>query len=250
MNMFFAESSQSLPVLRRVRGFHLYTSDSQRYLDLFLCRAAALLGHGCPHYSLVIKNTASQGMYMPYPNLWDTRLRRTIASFFPGYRVYISSPDHWPQAEWLEPWQVPLEGCTYAFWRPSLPPPRAQYLALVLPLSYQPYLFVLTKADFPSLPVELPIPAMLARLCLRALHYWPQANALPAMPANWEKYFGQHGEVHGRYFFSTLSADTHKRLYENALEHYIILPPKPFLAGALPTQMSQGEEKLLQEVLK
>lgn len=250
MNTFFAEACRFLPVVRRTRGFHLYTPDAQRYLDLFLARGSAVLGHACPDYGLVLKNAISQSMYVPYPNLWERRLYAALRRLFPQYQARIFFQNPCPQVVWREPWSSCKSAGEHAFWRPGLPAPAMRYVAVVLPVSYQPCWVVLTQDHFAiNMPDEIPIPAMLARLLLKALRYWPQADSLPEMPLKWKKIFSRHAQVYRRYFFSELSPDIHKKLYEEALQRKIILPPQPLLAGALPMQMSQGEEKLLEEVL-
>lgn len=132
-----------------------------------------------------------------------------------------------------------------------MPAPQARFIMPVLPLPIQPCTIVLTKSESPAENCpHLPIPAVWARLLLRAVQFWPKAQALPVMPPYWQRLFEKNTRVHGRYFFSHLPEDKHALWYRYALEKGIILPPAPRMAGMLPTEMSSGEKKLLQEVLQ
>ncbi len=249
MNTFFAHSCSLLPVIKRARDFHLYTQ-TKRYLDLYLCQGAAVLGHHCAGYAGVMKNVIEQSMYMPYPNIWHHRLFSALQKLFPSYRIGLFMSLPLADEQWKESWQE-QGAAEYMLWRPSLPMPNARFIALVLPVSMQPCWIILTKCDsFPENWLHLPIPAIWARLLLKAVQLWPRAQALPALSSRWGHFFRSKGCVYGRYFFSQLGEKEHASWCAYALDKGIILPPLPHLVGAVPVQMSQGEKKLLQEVLQ
>ena len=248
MNTFFAQSAYLLPVIKRARAFHLYTQ-TKRYLDLYLCRGAAVLGHQYPGYSSVMKNVIEQAMYMPYPNIWHQRLLHALQKTFAPHHVGVFMSLPVADEQWQEAWQPP--GAEYALWRPSLPMPDARFISPVLPVSAQPCRIIITKYDsFPENWLHLPIPAIWARVLLKAVQLWSLAQALPAMSSRWKQLFESKGRVHGRYFFSLLGEKEHAAWYQYALHRGVVLPPLPQLAGVMPLEMSRGEKKLLQEVLQ
>lgn len=82
------------PEVLRARDFRLYTRGGRRLVDLWLNGGAALLGH-TPHLLLrELKNTASRGLFAPFPHFLEGRFIRALSRLFPGrtFRFYASSP--------------------------------------------------------------------------------------------------------------------------------------------------------------
>jgi len=89
-----------IPNVLRARGYRLYLSDKDSYLgkrrlvDLWLNGGAAVLGHTPPNMLREIKNTASRGLYTPYPHFTHGRFLKALSKLLPGYnfRVYAAAP--------------------------------------------------------------------------------------------------------------------------------------------------------------
>ena len=100
------------PAVLRARDFRLYAAGSRRLVDLWLNGGAAVLGHTPPSLLRELKNTASRGLYAPFPHFLEDRYKKALSRVFPGraFRLYASPP---PGLESLPP---------AALWRPFLDP--------------------------------------------------------------------------------------------------------------------------------
>jgi len=104
-----------MPTALRARDFRLYTKGGRRLVDLWQNGGAAILGHTPPSLLREIKNTASRGLYAPFPHFLEDRYRAALSRIFPGrdFRFYAAPP---PQLETL------AGDNTGALWRPFLNP--------------------------------------------------------------------------------------------------------------------------------
>jgi len=82
------------PNVLRARGYRLYLDNNKRLVDLWLNGGAAVLGHTPANLLREIKNTASRGLYAPYPHFSQGRLIKALLKIFPGYsfRLYAAPP--------------------------------------------------------------------------------------------------------------------------------------------------------------
>ena len=83
-----------IPQVLRARGFRLYLEDGQRLVDLWLNGGAAALGHTPPNLLRELKNTASRGLYAPFPHFTKGRFIKALSKLLPGYsfRLYAAPP--------------------------------------------------------------------------------------------------------------------------------------------------------------
>jgi hypothetical protein len=85
---------KNIPNVLRARGFRLYLANGKRLVDLWLNGGAAILGH-TPHNLLrELKNTASRGLYAPFPHFTEARYLKALSKIFPGrsFRLYAAPP--------------------------------------------------------------------------------------------------------------------------------------------------------------
>ena len=82
------ESDAALPVIRRARDFHLYTSDGRRLLDLYLDGGAAPLGHRPAQLGRELKNVLERGLTGNLPSVHGARLIRVLRRLLPGHRWF------------------------------------------------------------------------------------------------------------------------------------------------------------------
>ena len=78
-------------LIRRARGYFLYTADGRRFLDFYQDNGRALLGHRVQGMQRVIKSTVSRGLLAPYPSVYGGRVERMVRKMFPSagtVRVY------------------------------------------------------------------------------------------------------------------------------------------------------------------
>jgi hypothetical protein len=85
---------KQMPAILRARAYRLYTQDGRRLIDLWLSGGAAILGHTPPNFLREIKNTASRGLYSPFPHFTEGRYLKALSKLFPGYtfRLYAAPP--------------------------------------------------------------------------------------------------------------------------------------------------------------
>jgi len=104
-----------MPTVLRARDFRLYAKGGRRLVDLWQNGGAAILGHTPPSLLREIKNTASRGLYAPFPHFLEGRYRAALSRIFPGrdFRFYAAPP---PQLETL------VSDNTAALWRPFVDP--------------------------------------------------------------------------------------------------------------------------------
>jgi len=89
---------KNIPHILRARGFRLYLADNRlgqmRLVDLWQNGGAVVLGHTPPNLLREIKNTASRGLYAPYPHFTENRFLKALSKLLPGrsFRVYAAPP--------------------------------------------------------------------------------------------------------------------------------------------------------------
>jgi glutamate-1-semialdehyde aminotransferase len=82
-----------VPLVQRARDFRLYCNGDRRLVDLWQNGGAAILGHTPPAVLREIKNTASRGLYAPFPHFTENRYIKALAKIFPGrkFRLYAKT---------------------------------------------------------------------------------------------------------------------------------------------------------------
>jgi len=88
------ELLKTIPNVLRARGFRLYLADGKRLVDLWQNGGAAILGHTPPNMLRELKNTASRGLYAPFPHFTEGRLLKALSKLLPGrsFRLYAAPP--------------------------------------------------------------------------------------------------------------------------------------------------------------
>jgi len=83
-----------IPQVLRARGFRLYLANKQRLVDLWLNGGAAVLGHTPPNLLRELKNTASRGLYAPFPHFTEGRFIKALSKLLPerNFRLYAAPP--------------------------------------------------------------------------------------------------------------------------------------------------------------
>ncbi|MCL2759401.1 MAG: hypothetical protein FWD22_04250 [Treponema sp.] len=85
---------RNIPDVLRARGYRLYLADGRRLVDLWLNGGAAILGHTPQNLLRELKNTASRGLYAPFPHFTEGRYLKSLLKLFPGFsfRFYAAPP--------------------------------------------------------------------------------------------------------------------------------------------------------------
>ncbi|MDR0291142.1 MAG: hypothetical protein LBI06_09420, partial [Treponema sp.] len=115
-----------MPTVLRARDFRLYTKDGKRLVDLWQNGGAAILGHTPPSFLREIKNTASRGLYAPFPHFLEGRYCKALSHIFSNrtFRFYAAPPQELYKlvADDVSSECVPSMQGTVALWRPFLNP--------------------------------------------------------------------------------------------------------------------------------
>jgi len=84
----------NIPNVLRARGYRLYLANGKRLVDLWLNGGSAVLGHTPSNLLRELKNTASRGLYAPFPHFTEARFVKALLKLFPehSFRYYAAPP--------------------------------------------------------------------------------------------------------------------------------------------------------------
>jgi hypothetical protein len=257
-----------MPTVLRARDFRLYAEGGRRLVDLWQNGGAAVLGHTPPSLLREIKNTASRGLYAPFPHFLEGRYRAALSRIFPGrdFRFYAAPP---PQLETL------AADNTAALWRPFLdssaplsvpenaPPvlipivPGIQGWRGDLPLGLC-ALAIKNGFETPPLPPGDFLPPVLLAAAARGIYDLIAAATERANPA-YRRVDQALNNPHASFRWQrrglyvtpeqTPSNEEWASLFRRFLDNGFLLPPTPSHPAILPGALSPGEEAKLAALL-
>jgi hypothetical protein len=257
-----------VPTVLRARDFRLYTK-AGRLVDLWQNNGAAVLGHTPPSLLRELKNTASRGLYAPFPHFLEARYHKALSNIFPGrtFRLYAAVP---PGLETLV-----AEGSA-ALWRPFVDPasplkvpentpvlipivPGIQTWRGGLPLGLC-VLAVKNEAEIGQdiLPPGDLLPPVLLAAAIRGIY-----DLIAAAPARANPIYPRIASAlkdgEGRNFWQRggiyltpqqdLPQAQWEKLFRRFLENGFLLPPVPSHPLILPGVLSTGEEAKLADLI-
>jgi hypothetical protein len=252
------------PTVLRARDFRLYTKDGKRLVDLWQNGGAAILGHTPPTYLREIKNTASRGLYAPFPHFLEDRYFKALSCIFTNrnFRLYAAPPQ--------ELFTLVVEGDA-SLWRPFIdsaaplavpgnaPPILIPVVPGILGWRCGLPLGLCVVAINPDYEKTLPpgdfIPPVLLAAAARGIYdlsaaapermtQYPRiAKALKQGNKFWQR--------QGIYLSprQTPSPEEWPALFRRFLDNGFLLPPLPSQPLILPGILSPGEEAKLAELL-
>ena len=255
------------PTVLRARDFRLYTRDGRRLVDLWQNGGGAILGHTPPSLLREIKNTASRGLYAPFPHFLEGRFIKALSRIFPGrvFRIYAAPVHYLENSSHMEAQRV-------ALWRPfvdsavplAVPDTHPVLIPVVpgihgwrggLPLG----LCVLAiDPDFEGITTLPPgdfLPPVLLAAATRGLYDLIAAACHRAKPVyhRIEKAL-KDSPWQRRGIYLTLrdspSQDEWAALFGQFLKAGFLLPPVSYQPVILPGILSPGEEAKLAEMVE
>jgi hypothetical protein len=256
---------KQIPVIVRARGFRLYTQNGKRLIDLWQNGGAAVLGHTPPNILRELKNTASRGLYAPFPHFTEDRYIKALLKIFPEYsfRLYAAPPPElaalynsgdaklWrPFFDPADPFAVTHEKSSIIIpvllgiqlWREELP----LGLCVIAAKSEE------QLAQFPPGDILSPILLSVAARGIHDLLAEPQ-RAKPSLPRT-DRALQKTAVWRRRGIYLTLKekllTETWGILFRQFLEAGFLLPPTPLQPAILPGELSDGEDKKLAELLE
>jgi hypothetical protein len=256
---------KQMPEILRARGYRLYTQDGRRLIDLWLTGGAAILGHTPVNILREIKNTASRGLYAPFPHFTEGRYQKALSKLFPGYafRLYAAPP---PELSVL------FNSGEAKLWRPFVNPAEpfavtenAPVLVPVLPgiqiwrggLPFGLCVTAAKDASFFDNETQLPendnLPPVLLAAATRGIYDLLAApeRANLNFPRIEKALKNSSWRRAGIYLELKEKPETEEWaiLFKKFLEAGFLLPPSPDFPVILPWELSDGEEAKLAGVL-
>jgi hypothetical protein len=256
-----------VPDVLRARDFRLYTK-AGRLVDLWQNNGAAILGHTPPSLLRELKNTASRGLYAPFPHFLETRYHKALSRIFPDrtFRLFTSAP---PGLETL------VADGSASLWRPfanssaPLDVPESPPILIPVVPGIQTWraglpqglcvLAVKGEADIPSGDFLPPVLLAAAARGIYDLISVAQARANPMYPriAKALKNNPQSVEGHNSWQRNGIYLTPRQKpsqtewaeLFRRFLENGFLLPPIPSQPLILPGILSPGEEAKLASCL-
>jgi hypothetical protein len=249
-----------IPVVRRARGYHLYTVSGKRYLDLWQNGGLSLLGHRPGRLTTVLKDTISRGLIADLPSVFQGRLVGLLRKIFPEYadfRVAGSSAEALrlaslfldrdvAAAEVVDPLIEAANAgdAAVSLWRPLLPvSPSADVLLPVLPFAVAgaPAVVCFRRSLPLDFPAQAPISGVLLAGLLRCLYdlrgftrpRWIRADLLARCPG-WRQ--------EQIYLVPEFDPSHYEQVFEAFLDEQVLLSPEAPYVSILPGgEISQGE---------
>ncbi|GHV71110.1 hypothetical protein AGMMS49928_21520 [Spirochaetia bacterium] len=269
-----------LPPVNRARGFHLYTQDGRRFIDLWQSGGGALLGHNSPNVLRELKNAANRGLVAPLPHVRENRLIKAIGKLFPDKTIRLFA-DEASLRRALSTMNVPgardpffdpalnefpeKDPPAISLWRPFLPErflPQlsAPFLVPVLPWPLSPGVLVFAKepetenkfVQDANAAQDMLSPVIIAAAA-RSVHdliaapergkvnYLKIKKTLAYDKCIWQQ--------RGIYLSLKSPPDSYAELFSIFLEGGFLLPPDLHQPLILPGELSPGEESNLAELL-
>jgi hypothetical protein len=242
---------QMLPPVGRLRGFRLY-GGGRRFVDLWQCGGAAILGHKPKNVVHDMKNAAERGFFAPLPNVAGRRFTNALVRLFPGmaFKVYAD----WSAVPAYK--GIPL-------WRPFYPPEydivrrrdgeKDAAFRPVLPFPLAPAVIVCEKGREKDYPDAGFVPPLLLAAAARAVYdllAQPERGLMRFMRI--KKVFEQpetreNWRLDGIYI-RPVRTDAGKNwpvVFRHFLDNGFLLPPSPSDPLIIPGELSRGEESAL-----
>ena len=241
----------NIPTVLRARGYRLYTEGGRRLVDLWLNGGAAILGHTPANMLRELKNTASRGLYAPYPHFTQGRLLKALLKLFPGhsFRLYAAPPAELPEK--IELWRPYSKADkTPALFIPVLP--GIQTWRNNLPLG----MCIIAAKDeslLSGLPESDKLSPILLAMAARGIHDIIAApeRAKLNLPRITKALKNSIWQQQGIYLTlkEAIAPEKWENLFNKFLEAGFLLPPAQSHPLILPGELSDGEEAKLANML-
>ncbi|GHV84099.1 hypothetical protein AGMMS50212_14390 [Spirochaetia bacterium] len=254
---FSKDYRSKLPVIKRARGFRLYTQDGKRLVDLWQCGGEAILGHKPNNLLRDLKNTAERGLFAPFPNPQEKRLLKALEKLFPkkSFRLYTEEADlHNAVADYYSAVKTQV---SLPIWLPfsgfdcSVPLFKA-----VLPWTLAPKLLVLDNCLSQYFPPSKLISTVILSAATRAVYDLLAAPERGVMRYKKIKILFEQDKIKKRWllngiYLNSVNKDQNEweLIHKKYLHAGFLLPPTPELPLILPGELSNGEESALAAAL-
>ena len=259
---------KSFPLIKRVRGYRLYTDKSEKYLDFFQEGGKAILGSKPRGFSLALKNEIEKSNFYNYPSVYFVKIVKGILQIAEENQINIS---YFKTEEEACRYVSEKEGKKYSLYKDlsldfNSPSQQGGYVYLWFPFcgnSLKQYLDNFTYV----LPV-LPFPGDIAPAILLSSKVSVENNYIPSPVVlsginniiynlikfmkedpyiYWREYTSMLNKIwraKGPYLIPVYNEKHHELIFKNFLEKKILIQPCYGKMSVLPAEISEGERIL------
>ncbi|MDR2097478.1 MAG: hypothetical protein LBP37_03060 [Spirochaetaceae bacterium] len=246
---------RTLPAIDRLRGFRLY-GGGRRFVDLWQCGGAAILGHKPANLVHDLKNAAERGLFAPFPNALARRFPKALAQLFPGkaFKVFAD-------------WSAVPDYRSLPVWRPFYPPEsdgahgfyseKDAVFRPILPFPLAPAVIVCENTHENDYPAEEFAPPFLLAAATRAIYNLLAQPERGVMRFDRIKAAFENRETQENWSLNGIyirpvpedAAENWPHIFRRFLDNGFLLPPNPQDPLILPGELSRGEEAALANLL-
>lgn len=249
-------SLNSIPVIKRARGYHLYDINGNRYLDFFQEGGKALLGHRPHGFSLAMKNIISRGLYSSYPSEYDTRVHKALLELFPDYSGFAVFGCKMDAEEFLstefgknivykeidDPLFVKETGSlSVSYWRPFLDRSFPDCIIPVLPFPGNAAPVVTAFKTGSSKFLNFGVSPYILGALSRQIY-----NLIAVLHDKWYDELPFHGPqwtAEGPYLFYSGTEEKYRKTFHQGLENGLLLNPDYSSFSIIPADYDSAEIK-------
>lgn len=231
-----------LPEITRARGYHLYTSDGRRFLDMYLEEGRLVMGHRQAGYGLALKNNVDRGIFSPFPSRYTHRLKRAVQDIFGREKhVYLFRDSFSAEAA------LRMEDIEYSTLRPAEMQKGDGILVFILPVPEALAPGVVVSAEELDLEEDLISPVVAAGAEKGVRNYISFMKKSPSFDLgnDLKEALSEIWEIDGPYLSSRLSPADYAELFGKALESGLILSPYQGIPSVIPAVLSENDRKKL-----
>lgn len=265
-----AQLAKNLPLIRRTRGYYLYSIDNVRIFDMYLGNGRAIFGHKPFQLTQHLKQAIDQGLLSALPHPYHARLFAILREYFDKYRFFYLFPQiaaaitvlrdiaHARKTTFaiIDPIQSTLQHgmprTLIAWWRAHLPIPNADILLPIIPHPAS-HLFQIVCSNIaldsaPAHTLIAPIEMYAAQHILTRMRAM-RTNPIYAKnrtdiidPLSREEHQRCRVWRSNRYYLtSTVSQAQHTILFKKLLQNNILINPLSGGVTVLPPQCPKKE---------
>lgn len=256
-----------LPAIRRIRGNRLYAATGTRFLDMWLDDGRGILGDRDRYARTHASNAADKGLVRPYPGLYDARLRKAIASVWPGFgTVCLFQSEERAMAVASQvlggqlPVAEPFAENAFVIARPFADMPESATLAmprLPCPRPFSPWCLMARDGSAAARSLERHAGDLVPGQSLYAA-----ASGLDRIGSAIRDGYGEERwrlfdarldawfERRGPYLFARVAAADYTAFFKAALAGGVLLSPRPDAPSIIPPDWDDGELVRLARALR
>ena len=247
-----------IPEIKRSRGYLLYDTNGNRYLDLYQDSGRAILGHRMEGLSRVVKSTVARGLTASYPSIYTNRVEKGLKLLFPDvteFRVYGNIERAMAFLSEIEGDSVsksdftdfPSKECRYGIWRPFLNTVlkwhKFDYFIPILPFpgNFNPVVLAVNKVNNVLAPSD-DLSPMICDLLVKSISALKKQTEKDSCMEIFN-FYSPIWERTGPYLRFKLKGEDYSKLYKKALKNSVLLPPESWLPGIIPCYYENGQLK-------